>query len=99
MATFGLAVPYIGGKSKNGNYLSQIIAKNGNIWTRLATEHSWDEASLGTRLTCLQNSLVPRLPAAERTLGARTIIHYGDARRWSNGNDLQVRSFSVKFRE
>ena len=35
----------------------------------------------------------------ERTLGARTIIHYGDARRRSNGNDLQVRSFSVKFRE
>ena len=45
MATFGLAVPYIGGKSKNGNYFSQIIAKNGNIWTRLASEHSWDEAS------------------------------------------------------
>ena len=36
MAIFGQAVPYIGSESnycQNGKNLSQIIAKNGNIWT------------------------------------------------------------------
>ena len=70
MATFGLVVPYIGGKSKNGNYLSQIIAKNGNIWTRLATEHSWDEASLGTRLSLVPRPFPP--PVFDRILYAKT---------------------------